>query len=291
LKVLVTGACGLVGRAVSEYCANSGDEVLSYSHKSLDVTDHDCVREAIVGNQPDVVINCAAWTDVDGCETNQDKAFAVNTLGPENLASVCREVNCVFITISTDYVFDGKKSGFYTQRDKPNPESVYAESKLEGERRSSMTNDGSIIVRTGYVFGCGGTNFLSTVVDRVRKGEKLKAISDMYGTPTYSRDLAERLHQLAELNIAGIYHVVNSGPGVSFEQFTLKAVELIGNRNAVVESVSAATLNRPAKRPRNSRLHCLLTEEVGLPQLRSWESALEEFVQLEVNKESYQSQS
>jgi dTDP-4-dehydrorhamnose reductase len=291
LKVLVTGACGLVGRAVSEYCANSGDEVLSYAHKNLDITYYDAVREAILGTQPDVVINCAAWTDVDGSETNQDKAFAVNAVGPEILASVCGEVNCVFITISTDYVFDGKKSGFYTQRDKPNPESVYAESKLEGERRSSMTYDRSIIVRTGYVFGCGGTNFLSTVVDRVRKGEKLKAISDMYGTPTYSRDLAERLRQLAELNIAGTYHVVNSGPGVSFEQFTRKTVELIGNRNAVVESVSAATLNRPAKRPRNSRLHCLLTEEVGLPQLRSWESALEEFVQLEVNKESYQSQS
>jgi dTDP-4-dehydrorhamnose reductase len=291
LKVLVTGAGGLVGRAVSEYCANSGDEVLSYAHRNLDITSHDGVREAIVGIQPDVVINCAAWTDVDGSETNQDKAFAVNAVGPEILATVCGEVNCVFITISTDYVFDGKKSGFYTQRDKPNPESVYAESKLEGERRSSMTYDGSIIVRTGYVFGCGGTNFLSTVVDRVRKGEKLKAISDMYGSPTYSRDLAERLRQLAELNIAGIYHVVNSGPGVSFEQFTLKAVELIGNRNAVVESVSAATLNRPAKRPRNSRLHCLLTEEVGLPQLRIWESALEEFVQLEVNKERNQSQS
>lgn len=291
MKVLVTGAGGLVGRVVSEYCANSGDAVLSYSHKNLDITNREGVREAIVGNQPDVVINCAAWTDVDGSETNHDKAFAVNADGPENLASACGEVNCIFITISTDYVFDGKKSGFYTQRDIPNPESVYAKSKLEGERRSSMTYDRSIIVRTGYVFGSGGTNFLSTVVDRVRNGEKLKAISDMYGTPTYSRDLAERLRMLAELNIAGIYHVVNSGPGVSFEQFTLKAVELIGNSNAVVESVSAATLNRAAKRPRNSRLHCLLTEEVGLPPLRTWESALEEFVQVEVNKDCCQSQS
>ena len=287
MKVLVTGACGLVGRAVSEYCANSGDEVLAYSHKNLDITHHDSVREAIVAKRPNVVINCAAWTDVDGSETNQDKAFAVNAVGPENLASVCGEVNCIFITISTDYVFDGKKSGFYTQRDRPTPESVYAESKLEGERRSSITYEGSIIVRTGYVFGCGGTNFLSTVVDRVRKGEKLKAISDMYGTPTYASDLAERLRQLAELNIAGIYHVVNSGPGVSFEQFTLKAVDLIGNQKAVVESVSASTLNRPAKRPRNSRLQCLLTEKVGLPQLRTWESALEEFVQVEVDKMRY----
>jgi dTDP-4-dehydrorhamnose reductase len=282
VKILVTGAVGLVGRAVSEYCVNSGDEVLSYDHKKLDITDGHVVHQTVIRNRPDVVINCAAWTDVDGCETNQAKAFAVNAVGPENLASACREANCVFITISTDYVFDGKKSGFYTQRDEPNPESVYAESKLDGERRSSMTYAGSIIVRTGYVFGCGGSNFLSTVVERVRKGEKVKAISDMYGTPTYSRDLAERLRQLAKLNRAGIYHVVNSGPGVSFEQFTRKTVELIGNRNAVVEAISAATLNRPAQRPRNSRLRCLLTEVIGLPHLRLWESALEEFVAAEV---------
>jgi len=281
LRVLITGAGGLVGRAVSEHCSKSGDDVLSYDHKNLDITDREEVRQTIVRNEPDVVINCAAWTDVDGCESDRDKAFSVNAAGPENLANACREVGCVFITISTDYVFDGKKQGFYTQEDAPNPESVYAASKFDGELRSSRSYDKSIIVRTGYIFGPGGKNFLSTVVERVRNGTRLKAIRDMYGTPTYAKDLAERLRELAVLDKPGIYHVVNSGPGVSFEEFTRKAVELVGNPNAEVETVSAETLNRPARRPRNSRLRCLLTGAIGLPDLRAWDRALEEFVAVE----------
>jgi len=253
---------------------------LSYPHKVLDIADREAVRETVLRAQPDVVINCAAWTNVDGCESDEKRAFAVNARGPENLASVCREAGCVFITISTDYVFDGRKTGFYTQLDEPNPESVYAASKLEGERLSAQAYDRSIIVRTGYVFGSGGTNFLSTVVCRAQRGERLKAITDMYGTPTYAKDLAERLRELSELNISGVYHVVNSGPGVSFEEFTRKAVALIGNSEAVVEPISLDALNRPAKRPRNSRLRCLLSEKIGLPPLRDWETTLAEFVGL-----------
>jgi len=278
LRVVVTGGRGLVGRAVAEHCAAVGDEVLSYGHKDLDISDRDAVRQVISGNRPDVVINCAAWTNVDGCESDQERAFAANAAGPENLAAACKEAECIFITISTDYVFDGAKSGFYTQLDEPNPESVYAASKLEGERLSALAYGGSIIVRTGYVFGPDGINFLSTVVERIKKGERIKAISDAYGTPTYAKDLAVRLRELAEKNVAGIYHVVNSGPGVSFEEFTRKAIALLGNREVVVEAVSSDALNRPAKRPRNSRMRCLLTEKIGLPPLRDFESALEDFL-------------
>ena len=274
----MTGGRGLVGRALTEHCAAVGDEVLSYGHKDLDISDRDAVRQVILGNRPDVVINCAAWTNVDGCESDQERAFAANAAGPENLAAACKEAECIFTTISTDYVFDGAKSGFYTQLDEPNPESVYAASKLEGERLSALAYGGSIIVRTGYVFGPGGINFLSTVVERIKKGERIKAISDAYGTPTYAKDLAVRLRELAQKNVAGIYHVVNSGPGVSFEEFTRKAIALLGNREVVVEAVSSDALNRPAKRPRNSRMRCLLTEKIGLPPLRDFESALEDFL-------------
>ena len=278
MRVVVTGGRGLVGGALIEHCAAVGDDVLSYGHKDLDITDRDAVQKVVRGDRPDVVVNCAAWTNVDGCESDQERAFAANAKGPENLAAACKEVECIFVTISTDYVFDGAKSGFYTQLDEPNPESVYAASKLEGERLAALAYGGSIIVRTGYVFGPGGINFLSTVVERIKKGERIKAISDAYGTPTYAKDLAVRLRELAEKNVAGIYHVVNSGPGVSFEEFTRRAVALIGNSEVVVEAVSADALNRPAKRPRNSRLRCLLTEKIGLPPLRDFESALEEFV-------------
>lgn len=282
MRVLVTGAAGLVGRAVGEHCRGVGDEVLLYRHKDLDITDPDAVRKTILETRPDVVINCAAWTNVDGCESDPDHAFAANATGPRNLAAAAKEAGCRFITISTDYVFDGRKTGFYTQADEPNPESVYAASKLEGERLSALANDRSIIVRSGYIFGRGGTNFLCTVVDRARRGEKLKAINDTFGTPTYANDLAVRLRELAQLDRPGIYHVVNSGAGVSFAEFTNKAVALVGNPEATIESVSAATLNRPAKRPHNSRMRCLVTETIGLAPLRDWESALEDFVKSEL---------
>lgn len=278
MRVVVTGGRGLVGRAVTTHCVAAGDEVLSYGHRDLDITDREVVRQMILDKRPDVVINCAAWTNVDGCESDHEKAFAENASGPENLARACKEAESTFITISTDYVFDGTKSGFYTQLDEPNPQSVYAASKLEGERLSARAYDRSIIVRTGFVFGPGGNNFLSTLVERIKKGERLKAISDTYGTPTYAKDLGVRLRELAEKDVPGIYHVVNSGPGVSFEEFTRQAVALLGNRDVVVEVVSSDALNRPAKRPHNSRLRCLLTEKIGLPPLRDWESALEDFV-------------
>ena len=273
----------MVGRALHEFCEASGDRVFAYDHAKLDIADAEGVWRAVSSNKPDAVINCAAWTNVDGCESDVERAFSANARGPENLARASRDVKATFITISTDYVFDGTKEGFYTQEDEPNPQSVYGRAKLEGERRSTLAYDRSIVVRTGYIFGRGGVNFLSTVVERALKGEKLKAITDTYGTPTSATDLAERLRRLAELNVPGIYHVVNSGPGVSFEEFTCKAVALVGNSEAVVEPISSDTLNRPAKRPRNSRLRCLLSEKLGLPPLPDWESALEQFIKIRVH--------
>src|SRR5687767_4545841 len=211
--------------------------------------------EAVINERrPGAVINCAAWTDVDGCESNPDKARKVNALGPENLARSSRRAGALLITISTDYVFDGLKDDFYTQRDQPLPISVYGRFKLEGERLAQAENARTIVVRTGYIFGLGGTNFLSTVVTRVQRGEKLKVISDCYGTPTYGRDLAARLRELAVIDLPGIYHVVNSGEGASFESFTHEALRLADYPTNMVESVSMDSLPRPAPRPRNSKL-------------------------------------
>jgi len=286
LRVLVTGAGGMVGRAVLEYCTAGGDQVFAYDHRSLDIADAARVSQTLQQDKPDAVINCAAWTDVDGCEGDHDRAFAANASGPENLANASRELDAVLVTISTDYVFDGEKpQGFYTQRDQPNPQSVYAVSKLAGERRAQLAHARTVVVRTGFVFGPGGANFLSTVIERARRGEKLKAISDAYGTPSYAPDLARRLRELAQLDLPGIFHTVNAGDGVSYEQFARAALDFSGFAETNLETVTEDSLKRPAARPRNSRLKCLLSEAVGLAPLPLWDDALRAFARLQARGE------
>jgi dTDP-4-dehydrorhamnose reductase len=269
----------MVGRAVCDHCAAIGDDVLPYVRESLDIADEVLVNRIVERERPDLIINCAAWTDVDGCEFDHDRAFAANAQGPGNLATASKLHEARFITISTDYVFDGTKTGFYTQEDQPNPQSVYAVSKLEGERRAQLANDLTIVARTGYVFGPGGRNFLSTVVERARAGETLYVINDAFGTPTYSRDLAIRLRELAERNYPGTYHIVNRGEGVSFEGFAREALAIAGLDNVDLREVSMASMNRPASRPLNSRMHCLLSDQLGLPPMPDWRTSLHEFLQ------------
>ena len=269
----------MVGRAVRRRCESFGDLVAAFDHKSLDISDAEAVARVLNEIRPDAVINCAAWTDVDGCELDRDRAFAANSSGPENLAKASAAVNSAVVTISTDYVFDGTKPGFYTQADAPHPESVYGDSKLQGELLARAAHpNGTVVVRTGFIFGVGGTNFLSTVVERARRGDKLKAISDSFGTPTYAWDLALRLRELALLKHPGIFHVVNAGDGVSYQEFAQAALELGGIENALVEGIETDSLARPAKRPRNSRLRCLRSVELGLSPLPFWKDSLGDFV-------------
>ena len=278
MKILVTGAKGLVGRALVAHCSALGDEVIGYDHERLDIADAQRVETVILRQQPDAVINCAAWTDVDGCESNPEKAQQANSFGPENLARASRRANSVLITISTDYVFDGEKEGFYTQLDQPAPISVYGKSKLEGEQRAQQEYDRTLVVRSGYIFGVGGRNFLSNVVSRAARGEKLTAIGDYWGTPTFADDLAVRLRELIAHDRPGIYHVVNSGDGASFETFSREALRLAGLDTNVLEVISGDSLARPAPRPRNSRLKCLLSEAMGLAPLPHWQDALARFI-------------
>lgn len=281
MKIAVTGAGGLLGRATNTHCASQGDEVHAFDHSALDITDAAAVKRQLSDLKPDVVFNCAAWTDVDGCESDPNRAERANALGPQLLASTCRDIDALLVTVSTDYVFDGSKDGFYTQRDHPNPISIYGRFKFEGERRAQTAYARTIVIRSGYIFGGGGTNFLSTVLDRARRGEHLRAISDMSGTPTYAADLAARLRELAELDLPGVYHVVNAGDGVSFERFARTALEVGGVDPARLASTTLAELNRPAPRPRNSRLKCLLSEAIGLAPLPHWREALHQFISLQ----------
>jgi dTDP-4-dehydrorhamnose reductase len=267
----------MVGRTVVEHCLAHGDEVLAHNRQSLDISDEAAIEATFRRDVPEAVINCAAWTDVDGCESDPHRAFEVNAGGVEKLASGSRHCRARFLTISTDFVFDGTKDGFYTQRDDPNPLSIYGQCKLQGERAAQLAYARTIVVRTGWIFGSGGRNFLSTIIERARRNEHLKAISDAYGTPTYASDLAARLRDLARLDLPGVYHVVNSGAGASYEEFAQAALTAADCYPAKLEVVSMNTLSRPAPRPRNSRLRCLLSEAIGLPTLPDWETSLKVF--------------
>lgn len=278
MKLLVAGAGGMVGKAVATCCAALGDDVLALDRQALDITNDQQVRQRLERERPQTVINCAAWTDVDGCEVDSERAQKVNARGPEILALACRNVDALLITISTDYVFDGEKDGFYTQRDQPNPQSVYAVSKLDGERRAQISWARTVVVRSGLIFGVGGRNFLSSVIGRARRGATLTAIADAFGTPTYAKDLARRLRYLAELDLPGVYHIVNRGEGTSYQEFALTALAAAQCDATRVTPISMDDLNRPASRPRNARLRCLLSEAIGLVPLPFWQDALKDFV-------------
>lgn len=276
MKILITGAAGLVGEAIVRYCRTIGDEVAAARREDLDIADRQAVISFLELEKPDSVINCAAVTDVDGCESNDEKNWAANAYGVENLALGCRKINANLVTISTDYIFDGAHSGFYTQRDDPNPLSRYGKAKLAGERLAQTALARTIVVRTGWIFGAGGRNFLSQGVGMILAGKSLTAINDAHGTPTYAPELARRLRELAEADLPGVYHVSNSGEGTTYAGF-FRLVS--GVRADQIADAASESLHRPAPRPSNSKLRCLISEKLGFEPLQHWEAALNDYVE------------
>ena len=278
MKVLITGANGMVARATAGYCRSAGDDVFALARAEMDIADMRSVRHAVSDIRPDAIINCAAYTNVDGAESEPQLAYVANVLGVENLASAACEVDARLVTISTDYVFDGTKSDFYTQRDTPKPNGVYAVTKRQGEIAAMHANGRSIVVRTGWIYGEGGTNFLSVMHKLMAEGKSVKAIKDSYGTPTFAGDLAKRLRELAELDLPAIFHVTNSGPGASYLGFAEKVCEIGGFDASLIEPVSKEDLERPAPRPANSKIACLFSEKFGLHPMPDWEDGLKRFL-------------
>jgi dTDP-4-dehydrorhamnose reductase len=278
MRILVTGADGMLATATAEYCRSIGDDVIALNRVQLDIADRTHVFATLKELKPHYLINCAAYTDVDGAETHEELAFAVNSLGVENLASACRSFDIGFVTVSTDYVFNGENPDFYTQRHTPDPLGVYARSKLIGEQKARDSYGRSIVVRSGWIFGEGGTNFLSRIPELLAGGKHIKAISDCFGTPTYAPDLAKRLRELAELDLPLLFHVTNAGPGTSFLGFAEWVSDIGGFDRGLIEPVLFKDLVRPAPRPRSSKLACLFSERLGLEPLPDWEAALARYI-------------
>ena len=274
---MLTGAGGLLGRSMDAQLSRSGWRVIALPRTELDITDESAVRSAVELFRPDVLINCAATADVDRCEMDRDWAYAINEQGPLFLARACREFGADIVHVSTDYVFDGSKAGFYSQDDEPNPLSVYGAAKLAGEFAVRREAERFYVVRTSWLFGVGGKNFGSRVIEYARKGANLKGVIDQTSIPSYAPDVAARIEEIVRLRAHGLYHVTSSGPTTWFD-FARRALQLAGLADVEIEPVNRAALNQRAPRPHNTAMKCVVSERIGLEPLRHWSNALEEFV-------------
>jgi dTDP-4-dehydrorhamnose reductase len=274
MKVLILGATGLLGQAlVREW---TGDEVLAMGSRDVDIRDPAKVREMIGNGRPNWIVLAAAYTDVDGCESHREVAFSVNRDGAVNVAEAARQAGAKLIFLSSDYVFDGKKTSPYEVEDKRNPQSVYGHSKAEAEINLMKILPHCCIARTSWVFGAGGRCFPDTILRLAANRPALDVVNDQRGCPTYTVDLARAIIQLCRKNAGGIVHVTNAGDCSWFEF----AQEIItGARLATeVRPVSSQQMARPAPRPAYSVLSATSLRRYGI-EMPEWKDALGRYLQ------------
>jgi dTDP-4-dehydrorhamnose reductase len=276
LKIFLTGKQGMLARAIAEVLAPR-HQVIAASHSELEITDRAAVARAIEAARPDVVLNAAAFTDVDACESRQKLAMRVNAHGPQNIASVCKRLLIPMMHFSTDYVFDGEKPDPYTEEDEPRPLSVYGRSKLEGERRVAQTLERYWIVRVCGVFGPYRKNFVSLIVELGRKGGPLRIVRDQRLAPTYTFDAAIGIEQILLRGGPGIYHLTNQG-FTSRVDFTRGILRQAGFANVEVIPISAEETKRPAPRPKNSQLENARLKREGISPLPPWPDAVRRYL-------------
>ena len=277
MKILITGSNGMLGHDLIEVLKDNNELILTTS-KTLDITDKDNTIDFILKNKPDVVINSAAYTDVDGCESNQDLAYAVNGEGVKNLAIACKEADCPLVHVSTDYVFDGTARDPIEEDGEIGPISVYGKSKLKGEEAILEVLDKYFIVRTAWLYGINGKNFPKTMLELSKNHSEITVVYDEVGTPTYTPDLAYGISQLIETDLYGIYHLTNSG-SCSWCEFA-KYIFEIADKDVNVIPVTASEFSRPAPRPHYSVLKNKKWIENGFKPLRDYKEAIAEYVEL-----------
>ncbi|MEZ5308486.1 MAG: dTDP-4-dehydrorhamnose reductase [Pyrinomonadaceae bacterium] len=274
MKILITGARGLVGGKLASYCEKIGDEVFAAGRDRLDITSRTQIDTVVSSFRPDALVNCAAYTNVDAAETNADSCDLVNNAAVKDLAELSLEYRARFVTVSTDYVFDGALERHYVESDRPIPLGEYGRSKLRGEAAAIAANPESAVVRTGWIYGDGGTNFLACIKGMLSDGREIFAIKDSYGTPTYAPDLAVRLREIAAMRFGGLIHCANSGSGTSYSGFARKVAEIGGFDESLIVERKSEDFARPAKRPKSSKLTSERYEELGLKPMPDWEDAI-----------------
>jgi dTDP-4-dehydrorhamnose reductase len=245
--------------------------------EKLDITDMDGVFDVIHRFRPEMVIHCAAMTDVDGCERNPDLAFKINCVGTWTLACACASIDAAIAYVSTDYVFDGKKGKPYTEFDQPNPINAYGASKLAGEESVKEVCKKYYIVRTSWLFAPHGKNFAISILKAAETRPELRVVADQVGSPTYAKDLAYFLASLAGSPLYGTYHFTNSGT-CSWYEFAKSILETAGRTEVKIAPIKSEEWPTPTKRPKYSVLRHYKMELLGRDGARPWQDAVAEFV-------------
>ena len=278
LRPLVIGAGGMLGRALVRRLEPEYPETIGATRSEIDILDRFGMEAEIVRLNPTVIINCAAWTDVDGCTRNPARALEVNADGAEHVARAAAGSGCRVIQVSTDFIFDGRLDRPYVETDIPSPIQAYGLSKLEGERRVAVANEDHLIVRTAWLYGEHGDHFVARILARARSGEPLRVVDDQRGSPTLADDLADGIASLLRVAHRGVVHVVNTGVASRFE-LARRALEVTGHLGrvrleAVRTVVPAGGTARPASSPLDPGLFTRLTGVAPRP----WTEALDDYL-------------
>ena len=273
MKIALTGSDGMLGHDIQRVFKDV--EVVNFTLNDFDITDLDRTVLAIKEARPDYLIHPAAYTDVDGCEKDPETAYRVNAVGAKNVTIACEEIGCPVLYISTDYVFDGTKEGPYIESDEPDPVNEYGLSKLHGERFVSSLTDSFYIVRTSWLYGKNGRNFVETISRLLSEKDEIKVVNDQTGSPTYTYDLALKLRELIGKSY-GTYHITNSLE-CSWYEFAVEIARLKGSDTRIIP-ITSDQYKLPARRPSYSVLSNTMLKQAGIKELRSWKEALREYM-------------